>query len=124
MKRLTANCLNERITFLKRVVRQTPEGDYQETWKEIGQFWAMIKPMSVSIREQKNAWDVMDIQKMKGLYFLAMRKNIDRNALHADLSAISWNHKILDILIPFRLSSSKNFLEAIFVDRGKEKKDE
>ena len=121
MKRLTAGCLRERITFLKRVLIQTSEGDYQETWKELGEVWAMIKPISAFNRQQGDVWHVMESQKAKGLYRVAMRKNINRNALHADLLAIIWKGKILDILFPFQLSSSNGFVETVVADHGKEK---
>lgn len=123
MKRLTAGCLRERVTFLKRVTKQTLESDYQETWHEIGQGWARIRPISVFNGQKGDVWHVMETQKAKGLYRLGMRRINYRNALHASLDAITWKGKVLDILVPFQLSVVSGFVEAVVADHGKEKKD-
>ena len=119
MKRLTACCLKERITFLKRVISETEVGDYEEKWQEVGQAWAMVKPIPTVNQQQDDAWHVVDEQKAIGLYRVAMRKCNDRNALHAGLRAITWKGKILNILSPFQLSQSVGFVEAVVADHGK-----
>ncbi len=122
MKHSTIHLFTERVTFLKRILTLTEEGDFEENWQDLESLWAMVHPIPVRPVQSGEGWHVIEKNKGQGLYKIVMRKNTIRNALHADLKVLLWKCKILEILFPFRRSSSPHLLEAVAVDYGKERK--
>jgi head-tail adaptor len=123
MKKITASDLKERVKFLKRKVTLNSVGDYEEEWIEGEERWAMIKPLSSFKSGQQAEWHNVPCSKAKNLYKITMRKNVIRNALHADQEALIWKGKILNTLFPFRPTFMGDLIEAIFVDYGEGKND-
>jgi head-tail adaptor len=121
MKKINASDLTERVKFLKRKLTLNLEGEYEEEWIEGEERWAMVKPLPTFNRNQQEEWNSISFHKEKSLYRITMRKNVDRNALHADQDALTWKGKILNILFPFRPTFMGELIEAIFVDYGEGK---
>ncbi len=121
MNKTNINLLKERVTFLKRTLIQTEEGEFHENWQDCGKAWAMIKPLPLVNQRITDTWHVLEGKKILGMYKVAMRKNINRNALHADFKALLWKYKILEILFPFQENPLTYFLEGVVIDCGKER---
>lgn len=119
MRKITASHLTEKVKFLKRKLTLNLEGDYEEEWVEGEERWAMVKPLDTFNRSPLSEWHSLPVSTGKNFYKVTMRKNVNRNALHAEQDTLLYKYKILDILFPFRSSLSQDWVEAVFTDTGK-----
>lgn len=109
-----------KIILLCRKIIENTDGEMEESYQEIGAAWAKIEPISSFARNNADYWYALETKKIDGMFKIIMRNNNNRNARHAYLNALGWNHKILDILIPFQIYENEKWIEGIAVEYRKE----
>lgn len=117
---LFKNNFHPKITLLAKNYHENEDGDFTETFEELGEVWAKVETISHLPRKLNNLQFRQEEINMCQIYKVVMRKTRIRNARHAYLSALRWNHKILDIFVPFQTSDCGNWLEGIAVECKKE----
>ena len=105
-----------RIDLLYKKIIENHDGEMEETHQKIGSAWAKIKPISGFTRNGADLWHLLETQKIDGMFKIIMRNSDGRIAKNTCLNALSWNHKILDILIPFQIYENGKWTEGIAVD--------
>jgi|GEM_PF-2403905 len=116
---LLINDLRERVTLFNRKIVQNDDGNMEEIYDPITTVWAKIEAISGPAKITPDVWHEMESYKINGIFKIVMRKINDRIARHAYLYALGWNHKVLDILIPFQEQENKRWLEGIAVEYRK-----
>ena len=114
---------HHRIVLLSRKIIENYDGEMEELHQEIGSAWAKIEPLPGFSKDYADFWHDLKTQKIDGIFRIIMRNNNNRNARHAYLNALRWNHKILDILIPFQIYENGKWIEGIAVEYKKESND-
>jgi len=108
-----------RIVLLYRKNIENIDGYIEEVDQEIASVWAKIEPTSGFLRDNQDLWHNLKTQKIDGMFKIIMRNNDNRIDRHAYLNALRWNHKILDILIPFQIYENGKWIEGIAVEYRK-----
>ena len=108
-----------RIVLLYKKIIENHDGEMEETHQKIGSVWAKIEPISGFTRNGADLWHSLETQKIDGMFKITMRNGDGRIARNAYLNALGWNHKILDILIPFQIYENGKWTEGIAVDYRK-----
>lgn len=108
-----------RIVLLYRKNIENIDGYIEEVDYEIACVWAKIEPISGFFRDNQDLWHSLKTQKIDGMFKIIMRNNDNRIDRHAYLNALRWNHKILDILIPFQIYENGKWIEGIAVEYRK-----
>lgn len=110
-----------KIVLIFRKIIENPDGEMEEFHQEIGGAWAKIEPLPGFSKDYADFWHDLKTQKIDGIFRIIMRNKNNRNARHAYLNALRWNHKILDILIPFQTYENGKWIEGIAVECRKER---
>jgi head-tail adaptor len=113
----------QRIVLLHRKIIEKHDGEMEEVYEEKESVWAKIEPITGVVRNNPNLWHNLEMQKIEGMFKIIMRNMDDKTARNAYLNALRWNHKILDILVPFQIYENGKWLEGIAVEYRKETKD-
>jgi hypothetical protein len=108
-----------RIVLLYRKIIENYDVDIEEIDQEIGSVWAKIEPLFGFVKDGLDFWHSLKTEKIDGMFKITMRNVNNRIAIHAYLNAVRWNHKILDILIPFQIYENGKWIEGIVVEYRK-----
>ncbi|MCX7338883.1 MAG: hypothetical protein NTX76_06370 [Alphaproteobacteria bacterium] len=121
----SANKLKERVILLRKRRIEKDDGGLEEKFEEVTSVWARVKPCYPSgfpsgAASRKGAGLESILAEQEGNhYFLVMRNLYGSDARHAEINALRWKYKILDIPMPLRLDESGAWLSGVAVDQGK-----
>ncbi|MBY0281715.1 MAG: hypothetical protein K2W94_06105 [Alphaproteobacteria bacterium] len=111
-----------RVVLIHRKIIVNCDEEIEEIDQEISSVWAKIEPLSSFTSDSLDHWHSLKTEKIDGMFKITMRNSDNRIARHAYLNAIRWNHKILDILIPFQIYENGKWIEGIAVECRRESK--
>lgn len=112
--------LSERIELFRHTTTENKDGELVKNYESIGMFWACVKPLKPNEIRPLRGSGTCPIDRYGESYRLIMRKIHTRHTLHACLTRLIWNHKILEIVSDWMHNHSPHYIEAIAVNTQEE----
>ena len=106
--------LTERITLMKRNVKEDEQGDLSEKWEKTENLWAKISPICVTEKLGQEGWN--EEKKIKLRYRITIR------ACSYLFHRIKWAGDFYSVITPPQLDEKKRWLTFVIEqkDGGKE----
>lgn len=90
--------------------------DGQKQFESISTVWGEVKPHKALGVDYTLDVGTAPLSRLGQMYYVTIRKNHSRYALHACVSRLIWNHKILDIVADWHMDTRKGFISTIAMD--------
>lgn len=113
--------LKHHLTLVKRVIQESEDGEFRETFQNVGHVFGRLKLIKSRCSGEFNEWGQTGGQNGFNRYALVMQKLDNRNALHADLYGLRFKQKLLKLVSPLDTISNDLFVEAVVMEVEKTK---
>lgn len=110
--------MNERVTFLHRIIEEDDSGEFKEKIIKGIICWAKITPYLLKQKLNDNEWNNIKMREIGSAFKVAMRNNHGSYALQAELVGLSLRGRDMKMIHPLLLSEDEQWIETIVVDYG------